>query len=143
MTEPTGPYMDPIGSIVTELRAALTPLIPSLTVRGAQFLADDSPPIIIVDDGGDLMLDRYEVQRVRVMIRCYGRTQPEARLLWSHVMRELHQKGPRISNKDVAIYLSRLESASGSLEDPDVHWPYKYGSFLAYTAAQAVVASGP
>ena len=141
MSLPTGPYKDPLGLIITELRTALIPQFPGLVVRGAQFHVDDTPPIIIVDRAGIVMLDRMEVQRVRFLVRCYGRTHNEAAQIWGAAMRELHLKGPRISNSDVAIYLSRLESSSGSLEDPDVHWPYEYGSYLAYTSAQAVVAT--
>ena len=140
---PFVPYKDPTGMLVTELRTLLAPHVPGLTVRGVQMQADDTPPLIIVDRGGILMVDRTEVQRVRMVVRCYGHTSAQAAELLGWVLRALNQRGPRISNKDVGIYLTRIESTGGSLEDPHTYWPYEYGSFLAYTASQAVVASSP
>lgn len=130
---------DPIGSIITELRAAN---IASKRVRGNEPGPEDAVTpyqrfVVIVDLGGP-RLHRTPMQTVRFVIRCYGATYADASDLYRDVSDVLDNGGPRYGATGVALYQSLDESGGSAGKDPVTSQPFYEGTFQIFAGAQAL-----
>lgn len=130
---------DPMGSIVSELRAAN---IASKRVRAGEPADDDALPpksyqrfVVVVDLGGP-RFHRLPLQVLRYAIRCYGSTYQDARDLYGDVSDVLDNAGPRYSATDVAIHQTLDDTGGSANKDPVTSQPYYEGVFEIFAGAQ-------
>jgi|PlaIllAssembly_1097288.scaffolds.fasta_scaffold00569_8 hypothetical protein len=137
--------IDPLGKVVSEVRAALQADggVWPVTVRGGgRYEGDattsgDTPPLVIIRRLTRLRSD-YGTGRFRLSAVSYGDTRPDAAALADRVSDALHDIGPRLSLAGVAIYISREEVGAQAGEDPDTRWPSETAIYIVHAAAQAV-----
>lgn len=130
---------EPMGSIITQLRAAN---IASKRVRGNEPATGDAAKpyqrfVVIVDLGGP-RLHRAPMQTLRYAIRCYGATYQDASSLYREVSDELDNGGPRYGASGVAIYQTLDDTGGSSGADPVTNQPYYEGVFQVFAGAQAL-----
>jgi len=126
---------DPTGTIIQDIRAALGPDIPGLVVRGTQPGPSDKPPLILVQRGSMVPMDRMNVQRVRLVIRTYGDLPHIAAEMFGKIAELFHLKHHATGPDGAQIYWTRIGSAYPANEDPDTRWPYEICSLYVFTNA--------
>jgi len=139
--------IDPLGKLVTEVRAALQADggVWPVAVRGGDryegeaTTSGDVPPLVILRRLNTVR-SRYATGRYRIGVTVYGDTRPDAAELYGRVSDALHIIGPRVSPSGVAIYISREEVGAQAGEDPDTRWPSETAVVIVHAATQVVTA---
>jgi Protein of unknown function (DUF3168) len=127
---------DPIGEIITELRAdSGVGSIVGTKVWGAEIPDKASPdprPYLLVKRVSATRLKRAPVQTVRVSVQCVAKTPRLAAELYGAVSAALHVTGPRgYTSGKIGVYLSTDEGSS-PLTDPQMGWPYEQAVFSVW-----------
>lgn len=140
----TSPLLDPMGSVITELRAnsALTALV-GTRIRGGEAAPGDamgagSYQAFVVLVGAPAPDMRVPISRTILTARCYGSTHQNAGAVWGALVAAMHGVGPRLKSSGFGIYRSWLLDSADQLRDPDTDQPYVEGSIQLIATAQAV-----
>ncbi|HWO50359.1 MAG TPA: hypothetical protein VNN23_02085 [Ornithinibacter sp.] len=128
-------WADPTGAIIRRIRQELVPDYPGMVVRGTQPGPDDKPPMVIVQRGSLVPMDRMDVERVRVVVRMYADIPPVAAEMFGKVAKMFHLQPHQTGADGIQIYQTRLGSAYAANEDPDTRWPYEICAIYVYTNA--------
>lgn len=128
---------EPMGSIITELRAAG---IASRRVRGNEPAQGDATTpyqrfVVIVDLGGP-PLHRTPLQSLRYAIRCYGATYQDASALFREVHNVLDNAGARYGATGVALHNTLDDTGGAAGKDPVTAQPYYEGIFQIFAGLQ-------
>lgn len=84
-------------------------------------------------------LGRIPVQRPRIAVRCYGRTQQEAAALRWACSNVLNDAGPRTHNNGLGIYQSMDDTGGEQELDPDTKQPLQTFIVDLFATTQEVV----
>ncbi len=134
--------IDPLGKLLTEIRA--NPAVASLTtrVRGGEPAPGDSAApfgrFVVLVRLGTQRDKRAPVQEVRIGFRCYGSTYQDAAALYGAVSDAIHNVGPRIGATGVLIHRSFDDTGLGASKDPDTGQPHEDGVIQLFAATQVV-----
>jgi hypothetical protein len=139
------PMLDPLGSIVAELKAdADVAALVGTRVRGGEPAPGDAlgpgeylafVVIVALDDPPWL---RVPVQRAVYGFHCYGVTYQHARQVYGAVVKAMHYAGPRLKGNGLGIYLSVIETGGEQDTDPDTRQPMIRGTIRVTATAQAI-----
>ena len=138
------PLVDPMGSIVTELRADLdVAALVGTRVRGGEAATGDAKgagqyQAFIVVTGAPAPMLSVPVSRSSYGIRCYGATYQNATAVWGAAVKALHRVGPRVKASGLGIYLTTIDESAEPGSDPDTGQPYIEGTIRIIAAAQAI-----
>lgn len=149
------PMLDPLGAVVTELRA--DPDVVNLVsdrVRGGEpkgktdlyegdALGPGSYKAFIVLT----TLDRpphpsLPIQRAIFGVACYGTTYQNASAVWGAVVKAVHRVGERVKASGLGIYISAVETGGSQDTDPDTKQPLVRGTIRVIATAQPVSPAG-
>lgn len=138
------PLMDPMGALITELRADgdLASLV-GTRVRGGELAPGDAAgaghyQAFVLLTGAPAPMARVPVSRSNYGVRCYGATYQNATAVWGAVVKALHYVGPRVKNSGLGIYITRLDETAEPAKDPDTGQPYIEGTIRIIATAQAI-----
>ena len=138
------PMLDPMGSLVTELRA--DPDVAALVgtrVRGGEPGPGDAKgageyQAFVVLIGSPAPYSRVPVTRTSLTVRCYAATYQQAGAVWGAVVKALHQVRARLKSNGLGIYISWFTDTADQSKDPDTGQPYSEGTLVVYATAQAI-----
>jgi len=134
--------IDPLGTLLTEIRD--DPAVAALTtrVRGGEFAPGDAAVpfrrVVVLVRLGMTRDKRAPVQAVRIAVRCYGSTYQDAAALYGAVSDAIHNVGPRIGATGALIYRSFDDIGTGADKDPDTGQPHEDGVIQLFSATQVV-----
>jgi len=144
------PLLDPMGALISELRAdADVAALVATRVRGGEPApGTDTTPgdargpgryqAFIVLTGAPAPMGRVPVTRSTYGVRCYGVTYQNATAVWGAVVKALHFAGPRLKANGLGIFTSYLEESAEPGADPDTQQPYVEGTIRINATAQAI-----
>lgn len=139
------PIIDPMGSLVVELRAdADVADVVDTRVGGFEPKTGwargpkEYQAFIVLS-----MLDAPPHPRVPmtfadVGVRCYGVTAQGAWDVWARVVKAMHQVGPRIKANGLGIYKTIVVTGGAQDRDPDTKQPVVTGTIRLIATTQAV-----
>lgn len=138
------PMLDPIGALITELRADsdVAGLV-GTRVRGGEPGPGDAKgageyQAFVLLIGAPAPYSRVPVTRTSYTVRCYGSTYQNAGAVWGAVVKALHQVKAREKSNGLGIYISWFTDTADQLKDPDTGQPYTEGTLVLYATAQAI-----
>lgn len=136
--------IDPIGTLIAELRAAN---IASKRVRGGEPAQGDAKPagsyqrFVVLVRLGYQRLHRTPMQILRVGVRAYAPTYQDAAALYGEISDVLDNAGPRLSAAGVPIYQSLDDTGGTAEKDPDTSQPYEVGVLEIFAGTQVLAGS--
>jgi hypothetical protein len=139
------PQSDPLGSVVSELRADVD--VDDLTdgrVRGYQPAPGDArasgqyQPFVIVSALDVPPHPQVPITFASYGIRAYGSTPQNAWAVWGAVVKALHRYGQRVKSNGLGIYRSSVISGGEQETDPDTAQPVVTGVIRLIATTQAV-----
>lgn len=141
------PQLDPMGSLILELRADsdVAGLV-STRVRGFEPAPGDVlgaghyEAFIVVSALSVPPHPRVPVTFAEYGIRCYGATPQNAFAVWGAVVKALHQVGPRTKSNGLLVYKSIVLTGGTQDRDPDTQQPVVTGSIRLTASLQSVTA---
>jgi hypothetical protein len=119
---------DPIGKLITELRA--DPAVAALTTRirgGEPAPGDATTPFqrfVVLVRLGRMRHRRVPFQSQLIGINCYGTTFADAAVLSGAVSDALHAAGPRLTSAGL-VYNTYEESGGDATKDPGTGQPFE------------------
>ncbi len=139
----TVPVLDPVGSIIAELRAdSHVAALVGTRVRGGQPAEEDQAGptdwrafivVVTLDEPPHVYLP---ILRGVYAVNCYGVTFQNARAVWGAVVKAMHRKGPREKGNGLGIFDSVAETGGEQDTDPDTGQPVVRGTLrLNFTGA--------
>jgi hypothetical protein len=116
--------------------------IEDVAVRVGRLEAADAPPVILLENSGDLRSRNLPVFfPARVSVTAYGRTEDEATLIYRVVSNLLHKRGPTRLG-DVAMWRAFDETGMQPREDPHTFWSARFGVMAIYMPDVALSTPG-
>jgi hypothetical protein len=139
------PQLDPMGSLILELRADtdVTNLV-GTRVRGFEpapgdeQAADSYRAFIVISALSVPPHPRVPVTFAEYGIRCYGATPQNAFAVWGAAVKALHQVGPRTKSNGLLVYKSIVLTGGTQDRDPDTQQPVVTGSIRLTASLQSV-----
>lgn len=138
------PMLDPVGALVSELRADVD----------LDLLTDGRVSAGEAKEGYALGPGRYQafvvitgavgphpsapISTGTLGVRCYGSTYQNAGAVWGAVVKALHKVGPRVKVSGLGIYRTALLPDAAQSKDPDTGQPYIDGTISIIATAQAL-----
>ncbi len=122
--------VDPLGTLISELRAAN---IASKRIRGGEAAVGDAKPagswqrFVVLVRLGYQRLHRTPMAIYRIGWRAYAATPQDAAALAGEISDYFDNRGPRLSDAGVAIYQSLDDTGGTAEKDPDTGQPYEAG----------------
>lgn len=150
----TDPQLDPMGSLILELRADsdLAALV-STRVRGFEPAAGDAEwstdlkgnrvfahAYIVLANGGFPPAPRVPTASGVILATCYGTTPQNAWAVWAALVKALHMVGPRVKSNGLGIYQTQILEGGAQDKDPDTQQPCVRGTISLIATTQAVTA---
>jgi hypothetical protein len=141
------PQLDPMGSLILELRADsdVAGLV-GTRVRGFEPAPGDArgageyQAFIVISALSVPPHPRVPITFAEYGIRCYGATPQNAFAVWGAVVKALHQIGPRTKSNGLLIYKSIVLTGGTQDRDPDTQQPVVTGSIRFTASLQSVTA---
>ena len=136
--------INPVGSLVTELRTAN---IASKRVRAGEPAVDDAKPagsfqrFVVLVVLSYQRLHRTPMAIWRIGVRAYSATYQDATVLYGEISDALDNAGPRLSDAGVAVYQSLDDTGGAAEKDPDTDQPYLVGVIEVFAGTQALAGS--
>lgn len=136
--------IDPLGTVIAELRAAN---VASKRVRGGEPAVGDAKPagsfqrFVVLVRLGYQRLHRTPMQILRIGVRAYAPTYQDAAALYGEISDALDNAGPRLSLAGVPIYQSLDDTGGTAEKDPDTGQPYETGVLELFAGTQAIAGS--
>jgi hypothetical protein len=139
------PQLDPMGSLILELRADMeVAALVSTRVRGFEPAPGDAlgagryQAFIVISALSVPPHPRVPITFAEYGIRCYGATPQNAFAVWGAVVKALHQIGPRTKSNGLLIYKSIVLTGGTQDRDPDTQQPVVTGSIRLTASLQSV-----
>ena len=141
------PQMDPMGSLIAELRADTDVAgLVSTRVRGFEPAPGDSKgageylAFVVITALSVPPHPRVPVTFAEYGIRCYGSTPQNAWAVWGAVVKAMHQVGPRTKTNGLLMYRTFVLAGGEQDRDPDTQQPVVTGSIRLTASLQGVTA---
>lgn len=139
----SAPMIDPLGSIITELRADVDlDLLVHDRIRGEEAgpndVADPYQAFVVLVTFEDPPHPRVPIQRAVYGVNAYGVTYQNARAVWGAVVKAMHIAGSRMKSNGLGIYISAVEGGGEADEDPQTHQPLIRGVIRVTATAAAI-----
>lgn len=139
------PQLDPMGSLIGELRAdADVAALVSTRVRGFEPAPGDAlgpgqyQAFVVLTALSVPPHPRVPVTFAEYGVRCYGATPQNAWAVWAAVVKALHQVGDRTKTNGLLIYRTFVLTGGQQDRDPDTQQPVVTGSIRLTASLQSV-----
>lgn len=139
------PQLDPMGSLILELRADTdVAALVSTRVRGFEPApgdargAGDYQAFIVVSALSVPPHPRVPITFAEYGIRCYGVTPQNAFAVWGAVVKALHQVGPRTKSNGLLVYRTFVLAGGTEDRDPDTKQPVVTGTIRLTASLQSI-----
>ena len=139
------PQLDPLGSLLTEIRDDIdVDTLVDGRVRGFEPAPGDAQPtgkfkafvVIVTLDAPPEM--GIPVTFATYGVRCYGATPQGAWAVWGAVVKAVHMIGPRLKSSGLGIYQTIVNGGGDQEKDPDTQQPVVMGTIRLIATTQVV-----